>query len=477
MGPMADFGAARMQAPAPAFTRPVALPSPGQAYRPAEQAPPQSSGFSNPVSAVRRRIAWSLSMRQSVSVGPLGYVTVVLLALVLVMGILLIMALLPVGTYLLQHANLRDAWNQLGGGQQELVKKMAIVVGLLGTITLLFFSVFIGLSTHNATGLGADQPLLAPYRAGTCWTRLIWTQARIAVGLIVPALLLWENYAIAGLIAGIVAVEIAHRHIDDAGGWLERPTRHLADLYAKFGLDNSVSSPAGSAWSACFRIANWMAILVAAIPAFGYVLYVASRFAGRDDIIGWSSAGLGIGQIAAALLVGSFIGWSIASIALLVPLTFGFVQRQRTRKTLVRVGRARSWVARPGDARQGQQQRSGPEPTRYGGFEDEDRIVERRPGYGLGGEPFPDSGASGPGFDDPGSGGFGGPGFAGPGPAGPGPGFGGPGFGGPGQGSSGGGRLLGNPRPGSLPPSGPGPLPGPGFGGPTQGGPGQGGWG
>jgi hypothetical protein len=162
------------------------------------------------------------------------------------------------------------------------------------------------------------------------------------------------------------------------------------------------------------------------------------------------------------LLVASFIGWSIASIALLVPLTFGLMQRQRTRKTLVRVGRARSWVGRPGEGVYSHQP-SGPEPTRYGGFEDEDRIVERRPGYGLGGSPFPDSSAPGPG----------GPGFGGPGP---GPGFGGPpqdpSLGGPGTGGPvpGGSRLLGGSRPG------PGPD-GPGFGGgPAQGGPDQGGW-
>ena len=36
------------------------------------------------------------------------------------------------------------------------------------------------------------------------------------------------------------------------------------------------------------------------------------------------------------------------AIGLLVPISFELVERQRTRKTLVRVGRSRSWVSPPG---------------------------------------------------------------------------------------------------------------------------------
>ena len=55
-------------------------------------------------------------------------------------------------------------------------------------------------------------------------------------GLIVPAALVWQDYVIPGLMAGIVAVEIAHHHLDDQSSWLNRPARHLPDLYIKLGV-------------------------------------------------------------------------------------------------------------------------------------------------------------------------------------------------------------------------------------------------
>jgi hypothetical protein len=50
-----------------------------------------------------------------------------------------------------------------------------------------------------------------------------------------------------------------------------------------------------------------------------------------------------------ALLVVSLVAWTAGAMGLLVPITLGLVRRQRTRKTLVRIGRSRSWVARPGE--------------------------------------------------------------------------------------------------------------------------------
>lgn len=411
-GQLTDYGSQRGQLPS-SFNRPVSLRPGGAAPQPV-RAPTEPAHIPNPFSAIRNRIARSLAMRQSVPVAPIGYLTCALLVVMLVIGTILVMSVFPVGTYLLQHANLSDAWAQLSTGEQELAKKLAIAFSVSGALTLLVFSIFVGLSTHNATGLGAGQPLLAPGRATTCWTGLIWAQVRIAVGLLAPAGLLWEGYLIPGLIAGIVALEIAHRRLDDGGGWLERPARHLADLYAKLGTDSSVASPTGSVWLQCFRAANWMVICVAAIPAVGFAVYSLSNLAGRREIIGWSSSGIGVGQLIVGVIVAATVALSIASIALLVPLSFGLVQRQRTRKMLVRVGRARSWVARPGEGAYGHQGPGGPggpaepAPAHYGGYEDDDRIVERLPAAETGAPGGP--GTAAPGFSGPG--GFGGPGMA-----------------------------------------------------------------
>ena len=434
----------------PTYTRPVALAPAASA---AAVRPPRGGTGLNPVGAVRLRIARSLATRQSVSVAWLGYLTVALLAVILAIGSAILMTVLPVAVHLLQHADPAAAWAQLASNQRAFLKSLSIVFLAIGALTLACFSLFIGLTTHNATGLGAGQPLLSPYRAGTCWAGVLWTQARIAVGLIVPAALIWRGYTIPGLLAAIVAVEIAHHHVDDAGGWLSRPYRHLPDLYAKLGVDAGVSSPMAAIWSASFRIANALFIVVCALPMLALVVVTATTMAGRSDLVSWQSSGFGAAQLAVALLVSSLIGWTAIALSLLVPITVGLVGRQRTRKTLVRVGRARSWVARPGEG--GYSSTAGTQAAQYGEIDDEDRIVERRPGYGappsgepgFGGPVYEDPrfdgggliGSSGPGFGGPpqGGSGFGAPSQGGPfgGSGSRGPGLGGPGVGGPGQAS------------------------------------------
>ena len=372
-GPIADFSAAPTQAPQ--YGRLAAL-TPTAAGAVAT-APHGSSGFPNPIAAVKRRIASSLSMRQSVSVEPLGYVAAALLVLLLAVGALWLLAVMPVAADLLAHADAAAAWAKLSSSQQGFVESLSIAMLVAGTATWLCFSIFVGLTTHNATGLGADQPLLSPYDAAGCWGHLLFTQARVAVGLIVPVALIWQDYVIPGLLAGIVAVELAHRHVDDQSSWLSRPSRHLPDLYIKLGVQGSISSRLASLWSACFRMANSIAILVAALPALALTAFAIAALTGHRDLVTWQSSGLGVWQLATALLVANLVGWTAAAVALLIPLTIGLVRRQRMRRTLVRVGRSRSWLARPGEG--AYVPGSKPEPTGYDDIDDEDRIVERLP--------------------------------------------------------------------------------------------------
>jgi hypothetical protein len=421
------------QLPPPAYSRPVALASPagpasrsgvGSAVSRASRGTP---GLHGPVAAVKARVARSLALRPSVSVGWLGYVSAVLIFLVLLVAAVTIVTVMAVATNLLQYGDIGLAWGQLNAGQQRLVEVELIVAAALGGLALVCFSVFLGFSTHNATGLGADQPLLAPYDAGTCWKSVLWAQVRIAVGLIVPALLLWRNYTIPGLIAAVVAVELAHRHLEGGSDWLMRPNRHLPDLYAKLGMEGSMASPTAWAWSGAFRLANGLAIAVWAIPLMAFLFFAASAITHRTDLLGWQSNGLGPGQVAVALLVIAFLASVAISMVLLVPITLGLVQRQRTRRTLVRVGKARSWVARPGESGRGNPNRPGT--GDFGGY-DEDRIVERvtsfNPQAPTGGSIFDGSAGpndGGPGFGRP----IPGPGFGGPIPGAiPGPGFGAP---------------------------------------------------
>jgi hypothetical protein len=338
------------------------------------RAPREPFHLPSPVASVRGRVARSVAMRQAVSVVRLGYVTATLLAIVLALGAILVLVAMPAATHLLQDANAETAWAQLSAGQQGLLGFLSVALVVAGLLALLCFSVFVGLTTHNATGLGADRPMLTPYRAGTCWAGALWTQARIGAGLTVPAALIWQGYTIPGLLVALVDLEIAHRHVDDFFGWLTRPARHLPDLYRKLGVEGSSGSRAASVWSACFRLANVMAIAVCALPLLVLTAFAASVAAGGSDTLAWPSTGLGPTQLVVAVLVVGLTGCTAGSIGLLVPITLGLMQRQRTRKTLARVDPARTWVARPGEGRYAPA--SPNDPASDSGY-DEDRIVER----------------------------------------------------------------------------------------------------
>jgi uncharacterized membrane protein YgcG len=379
---LADFGAA--VARQPYISRPVALPSPAASSSAVLGAPAvrEARGIPNPVSAVKRRIARFFAQRQSVSVSWLGNLTAILLVLLILDGAALVLTVSPAAGDLLQNANLAGAWAHLTSDQQGLARTLAIGFGALAIVNLLSLSLFLGVTTHNATGLGADMPLLTPYGAGIVWPVVVWTQARIAVGMIVPAALIWLGYPIPGLIAAIVAVEIAQRHLDDPFGWLTMPYRHLPDLYAKLGVGGSIESRLASLWSECFRAANVLAIAAYALPPLAVTLVFASDILGRDRIPGWQSSGLGPAQFAVALLVVSLVASTAAAVALLVPITLGLVRRQRTRRTLVRVGRSRSWVARPGEGGYAPAQ----QPTSL--LDDPlDRVIEHYPRFDAGSDP------------------------------------------------------------------------------------------
>jgi hypothetical protein len=303
-------------------------------------------GLPNLTGPIRRRAGWALAMRQTVSVGWLGYLTAGLLTLLLLVGVLVVGTLAPVAQNALQTGSITTAWGQLDAGHQFTVQALSIAFGAIGLLCLLCLSIFVGLSTHNATGLGAEMPLLTPYRAGVCWLGVLWAQTRIALGLVVPAVLLWLGYTLPGLIAALVAVELAQRRLDDPFGWLTRPYRHLPDLYHKLGTSGRDRSPIVSLWSGCFRAANLTAMVVSALPLAAVLITTGSTLAQRPTPQLWQDSGYGPAQTAIAVLVVTLVAWTAGTIGLLVPITIEIVERQRTRLALVRAGRARPWATR-----------------------------------------------------------------------------------------------------------------------------------
>jgi hypothetical protein len=362
---------------APAYlSRPVALaPAPVRDFSAAAARAKPERQFRLPslTGWIRRRIAWSLAARPFVPVWLVGYLAAGLLTLLLLDGALIVTTVIPVARVALESGSITFAWTQVNSGNPGALEAMAISFAVIGALALLFFSIFLGLSTHNAPGLGAEMPLLTPYRAGTCWLALLWAQARIAVGLLVPAALLWLGYPLPGLIAALVAVEVAQRRIDEPFGWLTRPARHLPDLFARLGVSGSTGSPIGTAWSVCFRTANVLAIVVYTFPILAFVIGAIAAVSGRTDLLVWPSSGTGPFQLAIAAVAGLLILTTSGAIGLLVPVSIELVDRQRTRRTLARVGRSRPWGVRPGNF-----SASAPDsgPTRYDPYE---RSNEREP--------------------------------------------------------------------------------------------------
>jgi hypothetical protein len=352
-GPAAGAAAGGAAAEIPAYlSRPVALaPTPVRDFSAPqlEAKPERHFRLPSPRRWIGRRVAWSLARRQSVSVWFVGYVSAVLLTLLLLAGALIVTTLIPVGRVALQSGSITFAWTQIDSGHPTTLMGMAIAFVVIGLLTLVFFSLFLGLSTHNAPGLGAQTPFLTPYHAGACWWTVVWTQARIAVGLIVPGALLWLGYPLPGLIAALAAVEVAQRHMGEPFGWLLNPSRHVPDLLARLGVSGSSRSLIGTVWSVSFRVANLLALVVYALPLLAFLIAALASVSGHHEMLVWTSSGTGPFQLAiAALAVLLALSTSVA-IGLLVPISLELVERQRTRRTLARVGRSRPWAGRPGD--------------------------------------------------------------------------------------------------------------------------------
>jgi hypothetical protein len=71
--------------------------------------------------------------------------------------------------------------------------------------------------------------------------------------------------------------------------------------------------------------------------------------AGQSDLLAWQSSGFGPVQLAIAAVAVPLVLATSGAIGLLVPISIEIVERQRTRRTMIRVGRSRPWVGRPGN--------------------------------------------------------------------------------------------------------------------------------
>ena len=366
------------QGPPPYLSKPLApVPLPTSYTVAAAAAAVASRGPVGPVTVIKRRISSALATRPIVGVRNLGYATATLLFLTLIAAAALVGLSLPAALDLLQRADLAHAWNNLGSGTKNMVEIAAGATAGLGLLALLGFSLFMGLSTHNAPALGADMPMLTPYAAGVGWIRGLWRQLQIAACAIVPAVLAWLGYEIPALLVAIIAVEITVRRLEDPYGWMTGPDRHLPDLYAKLGTEGSMESLTASVWAVCFRVANLLMIVIWLLPALALVANLAAAATGNTPLPGWQSGGIGPIQGIVGAIAGVALLSAAASLILLLPLVLGLVRRQGARHQLVRMGRARSWVG--GRAGPGEYASVAPGRPIPPDWDSEDRIIERSP--------------------------------------------------------------------------------------------------
>jgi hypothetical protein len=344
------IGGTRAPAQPEYLSRPAAAPAPIRDFSAAnlQPKPERHIGLASPKGWLGRRISWALATRPFVSVWFVGYVSAVLLTLLLLDGALIVTTLTPVGRTFLSSGSVSFAWSQVDKGHQWMLEAMAIALVAFGALSVLFHSLFLGLSTHNAAGLQTETTYLTPYRAGMGWPHLLWAHVRLAAGLLVPAALIWEGYPLPGLIAALVAVELGQRRLDDPFPWITEPSHHVTDLYTKLGVSGASRSLLGSAWSFCFVAANFLAMVLYAVPLAGLIVVAVAGAAGRADLAAWPTSDSGPIQLGLAALAGALILTTSASIGLLVPVTIELVERQRTRRTLARVGHTRPWAVRPG---------------------------------------------------------------------------------------------------------------------------------
>jgi hypothetical protein len=339
-------------------------------------------GPAGPVTVIKRRIARSLAAHPIVGVRVIGWLAALLVVASVVVGGALAVLLAPVALDVLQVADAPLAWRQLAADRQAMILVLSAATAGVGLLALLFLSLFIGLTTHNAPALGADMALLTPYAAGVSWPRGLWHHLQIAIATIVPTVIVWLGYTIPGLILAIVFVEIALHRLGDPWGWFRGLNRHVPDLYAKLGTEGSMDSILASTWALLFRLANSLAILVWTLPPIAFAVEMAVKASGRAAVPGWQPGGIGPLQGAVAVLIGATLLAAAVASLLTVPLILGFIGRQKRRRELVRMGRARQWVG--GKPVAADYASVAPGKARPAGWDEDDRIVERVPRDGPG---------------------------------------------------------------------------------------------
>lgn len=287
-----------------------------------------------------REVAWTLMFRQTyVSAWKIGYLAAALLFAMLAVW-LLIGAVTLVSVIHLFSTDQADLGNQSHAPLLSLFAAGLIGAGLLAIVTVVVHSVFLYLTSVNASALGSGSPRFDPARAALWWIESALWAIRGSLAFVVPPFLALIAVSLVGPILGmglgIVWFVCAFWALGDPVSCLDKPRRLLVDLWDRLGIPGSADSRIVTLWSVAWGTGRGIEYAVSGvIYLFVIVLSIIGFGASR---IGGEVTFAPAGQVALAQTLLTFTVLTVQIVAdgiglyLLARITMELATRQRVRE-------------------------------------------------------------------------------------------------------------------------------------------------
>jgi len=217
---------------------------------------------------------------------------------------------------------------------------LGIALGVLGLLTAVLHSVYLGLSDMNVPALSGSSPRFGPLRAGLWWIESALWAIRAGLAFVVPPLLMLASMVFGGVILGlplgVVWLVCAFWLLGDPVTNLSRPGRLLRDLWDHLAVPGSPSPRRVTYWTAAWGAARGLDYALAAVVYFLVVILLVVGFFGA--ILGFGvSVGQNQDQAAVAIVLLVYLVVTIQWVADVVALCLlGSVTQELSRMQRVR---------------------------------------------------------------------------------------------------------------------------------------------
>ena len=300
-----------------------------------------------------REVAWTLmSANRYFSAWRLGYVAAALLVLFPVLFLLtwVLDSFIFIGAGGLDPTN--PGSFQLDSTQTSILGLLYLSTFVCAIVMVVVHSVFLALTSMNASALGSGKAAFGPLRAGlwyvesTLWVLWGWASVIFPIALVLTAIVMGPLFGIAGLIVGLLMAGVwfvcARWLMGIIGGPITsmgKPRRLHKDLMDRLGVPGMSDSRDVGIWAGAWatqRMIEYLTIL-------GPLLIVALEV---FIWVGASMLGLELHQASASdeAYYGSLIG-AVAGFAYVGSIAVGFVMLARISIQLSKRQRAReAWM-------------------------------------------------------------------------------------------------------------------------------------